>query len=110
MAKSAAEIISLEQLKALREAGFVVVHRIPTESMIKAGLSTGKWPEDRGVEREFHRMVAESIRLQNEGYHPRGCNAPLADGQYFSFCGETDMGQTAPALCTKCGGEFVVKD
>jgi hypothetical protein len=38
--------------------------------------------------------------------HPQGCKAKLAAGQWWSFCGETDMGQTAPALCTKCGGTY----
>lgn len=36
----------------------------------------------------------------------RGCRKRLAPGQWWAFCGETDMGQTAPALCTECGGEF----
>jgi hypothetical protein len=35
-----------------------------------------------------------------------GCRARLAPGQHWSFCGETDMGQTLPALCTNCGGSF----
>ena len=34
-----------------------------------------------------------------------GCGRRLAAGQYWTFCGETDMGQTMPALCTECGGE-----
>lgn len=36
----------------------------------------------------------------------KGCRKSLAPGQYWRFCGETDMGQTAPALCTECGGEL----
>jgi hypothetical protein len=35
-----------------------------------------------------------------------GCGKRLAPGQWFEICGETDMGQTAPALCTECGGPF----
>ena len=35
-----------------------------------------------------------------------GCGEKLADGQWWSYCGETDMGQTEPALCTECGGNF----
>jgi len=66
MTTKVTDIITKEQLSALREAGFVVVHSDPTDSMVKAGLSAGKWPEDRGVKREFHRMVAESIRMQNQ--------------------------------------------
>ncbi len=39
-----------------------------------------------------------------------GCKKRLADGQWWKFCGETDMGQTLPALCTECGGEYKLKD
>lgn len=35
-----------------------------------------------------------------------GCGRRLAGGQFFTFCGEMDMGQTDPALCTECGGEL----
>ena len=38
------------------------------------------------------------------------CRKALAPGQYWSFCGETDMGQTLPALCTDCGGSFKLAD
>lgn len=34
------------------------------------------------------------------------CGRPLKAGQWWHFCGETDMGQTAPALCTNCGGPY----
>lgn len=36
----------------------------------------------------------------------RGCGAPLIPGQWWGYCGETDMGQTLPALCTDCGGFY----
>ena len=62
--QSVLEIISLEQLRALRLAGLVVVHQTPTGSMISA-CSMGQWPESYGPEEAWHRMVAESIRLQN---------------------------------------------
>ena len=39
---------------------------------------------------------------------PAGCRRRLAPGQWWNFCGETDMGQTLPALCTDCGGELKV--
>jgi len=38
------------------------------------------------------------------------CNRKLAKGQYWTFCGETDMGQSMPALCTECGGKFKLTD
>ena len=30
------------------------------------------------------------------------CRKKLASGQWWYYCGETDMGQTAPALCVEC--------
>lgn len=59
------DVITLDQLTTLRDAGFVVVHREPTESMSKAGASALGYT-DGSVAQAFHRMVAESIRLQNE--------------------------------------------
>ncbi|WP_189347223.1 hypothetical protein [Mesorhizobium sp. M4A.F.Ca.ET.090.04.2.1] len=49
MAKSAAEILSPQQLATLREAGFVVIHREPTEAMAKA-FYAGQWPESVSFE------------------------------------------------------------
>ncbi len=34
-----------------------------------------------------------------------GCRKKLAPDQYWTFCGETDMG-SLPVLCTECGGEL----
>lgn len=39
-----------------------------------------------------------------------GCQRPLAPGQHWSFCGETDMGATDPALCVNCGGSLLLAD
>lgn len=39
-----------------------------------------------------------------------GCGCTLAPGQWWSFCGETDMGKSLPALCTDCGGKFEKKE
>lgn len=52
------------------------------------------------------KLSAELALLRPAYRHPQGCKAKLAAGQWWSFCGETDMGQTAPALCTKCGGTY----
>lgn len=63
---SALDHITIEQLRALRGAGFVVIHGSPLDSMVSAALRGAEWPENRaGPRDEFHRMVAESIRLQN---------------------------------------------
>ena len=40
------------------------------------------------------------------GIKKTGCGYSLIGGQYFTYCGETDMGQSKPALCTNCGGSF----
>jgi hypothetical protein len=40
--------------------------------------------------------------------NPNGCRTPIVD-DWWNFCGETDMGQTAPVLCTECGGTFARK-
>jgi hypothetical protein len=64
MAKSASDVIGLEFVKALREAGFVIVHSVPTREMLKAGYSVGRTYES--LEKHWHRMVAESIRQQTE--------------------------------------------
>jgi hypothetical protein len=37
-----------------------------------------------------------------------GCKRKLANGQWWKFCGETDMGQSLPALCIECGGEHML--
>lgn len=34
------------------------------------------------------------------------CNKLLKEGQWWHFCGETDMGKTAPVQCTECGGQY----
>lgn len=55
------------------------------------------------------KFTDSDIRTLNRLASPhagKGCGQRLATGQYWSFCGETDMGQTAPALCTECGGKY----
>jgi hypothetical protein len=59
------DIISQEQLAALRVAGFVVVHRVPTKSMIRRIYSAGSRWADIDAEKGYHRAIGESIRLQN---------------------------------------------
>ena len=52
--------------------------------------------------RAFYEHVQKLIAAQI----PKSCGAELAMGQHWAFCGETDMGQTMPALCTECGGPY----
>ena len=58
------EIISQEQLAALRSAGWVVIHREPNDAMRRAFYAK-QWPEMVEFDRGFHRVVATSIRQQN---------------------------------------------
>ena len=57
------DIITLEQLRALRDAGFVVAHREPTEKMLKTALRDEYCYGD--MRSYYHRMIGESIREQN---------------------------------------------
>lgn len=59
------DIITKEQLQKLRDSGFVVVHQVPTESMISAGHSTSEF-HYAPVDKIYHRMVGESIKTQNK--------------------------------------------
>lgn len=62
--KTVLDVITLEQLRELRAIGFVVVHQIPTDRMIKNSVRH-EWPEQRSQEQNWHRMVGESIKQQN---------------------------------------------
>lgn len=59
------QILSREKLKELRDAGFVVIHREPTDHMISA-FYAGQYPEMVTFKEGFHRMVACSINQQNK--------------------------------------------
>lgn len=72
---SVLDIISLEQLMALRAARLVVVHQVPTENMKKAGAAK-KWPEEWNMDEVWHRMVAQSIREQNAALDQRVAGEP----------------------------------
>lgn len=64
------DIITREQLTALREAGFIVVHREPTELMLKAALRNEYCYGS--IAAYYHRIVGESIKLQNAEIAERG--------------------------------------
>lgn len=55
---------------------------------------------------EFTEADIRALRRLAAPNAGHGCKKRLAPGQHWAFCGETDMGQTAPALCTECGGEY----
>lgn len=58
------DIITVEQLKALKTAGFVVIHDQPDDDMRKAFYAK-QWPELVEFDQGFHRVIATSIRRQN---------------------------------------------
>ena len=73
------DIVCCYQLQALRDAGYVVIHREPTESMIKAMLSardSDHVPVAIDIEKAFHRAIGESIQSQNrfDPSQTRTCN------------------------------------
>jgi len=49
-------------------------------------------------------------KLARANTNSKGCNRRLASGQWWGYCGETDMGQTGPALCEDCGGTFKLEE
>lgn len=60
--------------------------------------------------RECTRAFMKHLMLLKGDILKTGCGCVLKQGQWFRFCGETDMGQTAPVLCTNCGGEFILEE
>ena len=63
--KNVLDIITIEKIRDLRCAGYVVVHRNPTERMIKESVRH-EWPEDLSQEKNWHRMVDVSIKTQDD--------------------------------------------
>jgi hypothetical protein len=62
-----------------------------------------------GKVRENLAYVLEwGAKLGREAASRPGCQKRLAQGQWWGFCGESDMGQTMPALCVNCGGEYTL--
>lgn len=78
------------------------------ESVLGIARSTGCHGE---VIRQFDAIGKddkECNRLIRSYWHLRvnGCGVKLKEGQWWRYCGETDMGQTIPNLCKECGGEY----
>lgn len=63
--KSVMEIISREQLAELRENGWVVIHREPTDAMCKSFYGSD-YPQSVDTRQGLHRVIATSIRDQNQ--------------------------------------------
>lgn len=63
---NAINIIGQEAVNKLRENGFVVIHRQPTKSILKAMRSVCEDYHDCDIPKAYHRAIAESIRLQNK--------------------------------------------
>jgi hypothetical protein len=64
---------------------------------------------DEDTARVFARAAIAALRAKDlpvVELNREGCQRPLAPYQWWAWCGETDMGQTAPALCTECGGDL----
>lgn len=57
------------------------------------------------------KSIREQIdsNISNRPANPYGCRRRIVDS-WWHFCGETDMGQSSPVLCTECGGSYVLKE
>jgi hypothetical protein len=64
-----------------------------------------------GYLKYFHGLEGKKLKITIE-YDSinMGCKRKLANGQWWKFCGETDMGQSLPALCVECGGEHMLAE
>lgn len=72
MIVSAEQIITRDQLRKLKEAGFVVVHdsdKFASEERINSAVIKGRYPEERGVSGDYDAMIALSISIQNERFN-----------------------------------------
>lgn len=73
-----------------------------------------------GLERNAARLPVSTVTVHYDGCtsyedakriaaaqlpKAKGCGSMLEGKGWWCYCGETDMGQTEPALCTECGGE-----
>jgi len=55
---------------------------------------------------ELHRQQTAEYPAVALPSNSQGCRLPLAPGQHFQWCGETDMGQSVPTLCEECDSTF----
>jgi hypothetical protein len=64
-----------------------------------------------GYLKYFQGLEGKKLKITIEySTMPEGCRRALADGQWWKFCGETDMGQSLQALCIECGGEYMLAE
>lgn len=67
----------------------------------------------KGTNNEFYPCdpdVFEKRWVETKPTPEKGCGRQLAPGNWWNYCGETDMGQTAPAICEECSpGGFPLK-
>jgi hypothetical protein len=102
----------------LKGKGALLVHLRSFRRHTTAQFDDLRLPESRGwhtfLKKHFSRLrptgspparsQAHRRKLNKQWTRrsPEGCGKKLAAGQFWSYCGETDMGQTAPALCEEC--------
>lgn len=79
------DIVSCRVQKKLRDAGYVIVHRNPTESMLAAPKASGQWIDEDEAMRTFRQMVKESRRLQREAMEKARREIEARSGQDYLF-------------------------
>jgi hypothetical protein len=89
--------------------GDITVYEHPDGVRLEKGL---KAEGDRHFcERCAKILIARLPEIVDPPAQPsKGCRKSLAVGQWWGYCGETDMGQTRPALCTECGGSYRLEE
>jgi len=60
------DIVSCHTQKKLKNAGYVIVHRRPTESMLQAAKAGGLWIDEDEALATFRLMVKESWHIQRQ--------------------------------------------
>lgn len=71
--------------RELRDAGYVIVHRQPTESMLAAPRASGQWLDEDEAMRTFRQMVKESRRIQKRAMEKARREIEARSGQDTLF-------------------------
>ena len=60
------DIVSCRVQKKLKDAGYVIIHRQPTESMLQAAKAGGLWIDENEALATFRLMMKESRHIQRQ--------------------------------------------
>lgn len=78
------DIVSCHTQRKLRDAGYVIVHRAPTDSMVAAARG-GRWVDDEEVMLTFRLMMNESRKIQKRAMEKARREIEARSGQDTLF-------------------------